>query len=130
MKVANKAPQAMKSPVRVTDSKYQLWYARPVNLGEINRIGNYWYTNDGMRFMSGRNALDYLAKIRELVEMEMGVDSKYFEKIKAKESSSPKLVKSQPKRRAGANKQIDREAFEKFLLSMGYTKNELKDSTQ
>lgn len=65
MKIARKVPQIVKSPVYVTDDCYELWYGRPVSLGRINKRGDYWYTVDGMRFMSSRDALEYLIRITE-----------------------------------------------------------------
>lgn len=132
MKVATTAPVPVKSPVRITDEKYAMWYARPVNLGEITKQGNYWYTSDGMRFMSSRNALDYLIKIRELVEAEIGIDTKYAEKVQTTRSvAKPAAVmKSKPKRQLGANKKSDKEAFERFLQTMGYVKKDEKGATQ
>lgn len=65
MKVASTQPKVVKSPVRITDTKYSMWYAKPINLGEIEKRGDYWYTADNHRFMSSRDALDYLIAIHE-----------------------------------------------------------------
>lgn len=135
MKVANIAPQAIKSPVRVTKTEYALWHAKPVMLGHIKRVGNYWYTEDGMRFVSSRNALEYLAKIREMIELETGLQKKYEEKLKGSkvaEAAQPQKktaqpVKSPPKAASASKdvskkKDFDRDAFDKFVLSLGYKK--------
>ncbi len=61
MKVANKRPATIESPVRVTENKYEMWYGRPVFLGLIEKKGQNWYTEDGMRFVSSRDALRYLS---------------------------------------------------------------------
>lgn len=65
MKVANKKPKEVKSPVRITDDKYELWYSRPVCLGAIEKRNGYWYTADGMRFVSSRDALEYAIRLTE-----------------------------------------------------------------
>lgn len=63
--VAQKKPEAIKRPVQITETKYEMWYAKPVCLGEINKIGKYWYTADHMRFVSSRDALEYLIRVSE-----------------------------------------------------------------
>lgn len=63
MKIATKAPKAFKSPVRINDHVYEMWYSRPVNLGRIHKRGKYWYTEDGMRFTGSRGALEYLIRM-------------------------------------------------------------------
>lgn len=88
MKIARKAPTAVKSPVYVTDSKYELHYMKPVLLGTIEKVDGYWRTGDGMRFVSSRNALDYLAKIREMIEVEVQLEHKYRERLEALRKSS------------------------------------------
>lgn len=62
-KIANKKPAELRRPVRINKMKYELWYCKPEMLGEINRRGPYWYTEDGMRFLSSRDALSYLIKL-------------------------------------------------------------------
>ena len=84
MKIARKVPVAQKCPVRINDTKYALYSLKPVLLGEIVREGNYWYTADGMRFVSSRNALDYLQRIRDMVEQELALELKYKEKVMQK----------------------------------------------
>lgn len=150
MKVANTKPSTVKSPVRITDTKYAMWYARPVNLGEITKQGIYWYTSDGMRFASSRNALDYLAKIRELVEIELALEAKYQEKINTRadtpvqaqqkrgvgngavaarittNSASNKGKKNAPNNFSGVT--FDRESFDKFVQSLGYTRKQDKNN--
>lgn len=65
MKVANKRPLEQKSPVRITSTKYELWYSKPRLLGVIEKKGKSWYTADGMRFISSRDALEYLIRISD-----------------------------------------------------------------
>lgn len=65
MKIANKRPLEMRSPVRVTANKYDLYYSKPLLVGTINRIGHQWVTEDGVKFNSSRAALDYLVKLIE-----------------------------------------------------------------
>lgn len=67
MKVAQKKPIEIKSAVYVSATKYELWHSKPVKLGEINRDGNWWYTEDGMRFASNRDALEYCVRVSELI---------------------------------------------------------------
>lgn len=66
MKVARKKPEVVKAPVYVTADKYEIWYGNPRSLGTIDNRGGYWYTADGMRFMSSRDAMEYLIRIFEL----------------------------------------------------------------
>lgn len=60
MKIASKQPQAIKSNVYVTNEIYEAWYAAPKSLGKIHKRGDYWYTEDGHRHASSRDALNYL----------------------------------------------------------------------
>lgn len=60
MKIANKKPDAIQVPVYVTESQYEIWYASPKSLGKIDKINGYWYTVDGMKFISSREAMKYL----------------------------------------------------------------------
>lgn len=60
MKIASKQPQAIKSNVYVTSDTYECWYAAPRSLGKIYKRGDYWYTEDGHRHVSSRDALNYL----------------------------------------------------------------------
>lgn len=56
-------PVQWRGPVRITNSKYAIWSCIPVQLGEINKVGNYWITPDGVRFVSSRDAADYMLKM-------------------------------------------------------------------
>lgn len=60
MKVATKKPAITQVPVYVTDEKYEIWISQPVSLGTIDKVRGYWYTIDGMRFVSSRDAMRYL----------------------------------------------------------------------
>lgn len=76
MKVAESRPQVVKSVVRVTDEKYELYYANPKCLGTINKKGGYWYTADGMRFVSSRDALEYFIRLGEVATTQKLPESK------------------------------------------------------
>lgn len=65
MKVATNVPQAIQVPVYVTQTQYEIWYAKPLSLGKIDYRGNYWYTADGGRFASSRDAMRYLIRLYE-----------------------------------------------------------------
>lgn len=62
MKIAEKPPVERKSAVKITQTCYELFICPPVSLGTINKKGDYWYTADGMRFISNRDAIEYLKK--------------------------------------------------------------------
>lgn len=64
MKVARQKPAPIKSPVYVTPDKYEIWYCAPKSLGTIDKRGGYWYTTDGMRFVSSRDAMEYLIRMQ------------------------------------------------------------------
>jgi hypothetical protein len=68
MKVANKALEVSKRPVRITDDQYEIWYSKPISLGKIDKINGYWYTSDGMRFISSRDAMEYLIRVGQGTE--------------------------------------------------------------
>lgn len=65
MKIARKIPGVTKVPMYVTETQYEIYYARPESLGKIDYVGSYWYTADGMRFASSRNAMEYLIRMYE-----------------------------------------------------------------
>lgn len=66
MIVTKKRPAPIKTPVQVTREKYELWYSKPVCLGTVDLKQNQWVTADSKKFVSSRDALDYLALIHEL----------------------------------------------------------------
>jgi hypothetical protein len=66
VKVANKKPEISKSRTYVTQDCYEVWYSKPVSLGQINKRNGYWYSADGHRFLSSRDATDYLVKLRDM----------------------------------------------------------------
>ncbi len=66
MKVANNKPQVSKSRTYVTQDCYEVWYSRPVSLGRIDRRNGYWYSADGHRFLSSKDATEYLVKLRDM----------------------------------------------------------------
>lgn len=65
MIVSRKVPEIVKAPVYVSDTQYEIWYSKPVSLGKVDKIGSYWYTLDGMRFRSSRDAMEYLIRMHE-----------------------------------------------------------------
>lgn len=60
MKVASKKPAAVKRPVYITKNRYEIYYSKPACLGVIDNVGGYWFTQDGLRFVSSRDAMNYL----------------------------------------------------------------------
>lgn len=65
-KLAAKVPDAVKTVVSTTQDRATVWYARPRALGTIEFRKNYWFTADGGRFVSSRDAMEYLIKLYEL----------------------------------------------------------------
>jgi hypothetical protein len=65
-KIMKKQPTAWRGPVRINDSKYAIWVSIPLKLGEINKSGIYWVTPDNMRFVSSRDAAEYMLKMYEV----------------------------------------------------------------
>jgi hypothetical protein len=61
MKIAKQAPAIGKTAVYVADDKYELFIIKPVSLGFITKQGNYWETEDGVRFLNNRDAINYLS---------------------------------------------------------------------
>lgn len=81
MKIAKKTPVAHKVPVYVTADKYALYVLKPAMLGYIVKRDGLWETADGVKFMSSRAAIDYLSKIRNSVEVEVQLESRYIERL-------------------------------------------------
>lgn len=105
-KIANKPPETSSRPVYVTEDQYEIWYSKPVSLGLIDKRGDYWYTADGMRFASSRNAMAYLVKLYDLghkvdpyepqPSSEVAATKKAVAKEAAKLGRSDKGSKQQP----------------------------------
>lgn len=66
MKIASKKPAVTKGCMYVTDKQYEVFYSVPKSLGLISKEGAYWYTTDGMRFASSRDAMEYLVRLERL----------------------------------------------------------------
>lgn len=66
MKLAKKTPTTVSTVVSTSKNTASVWYSKPVNLGQIDYEDGYWYTRDRMRFMSSRDALQYLVRVHEL----------------------------------------------------------------
>jgi hypothetical protein len=81
VKVTSKRPEAIRTPVEITKDKYELWYLKPIMLGTIVREGKQWFTEDGMRFASSHDALDYLIRLRDSISSP--ADAEVEEKFKA-----------------------------------------------
>ncbi len=62
MKVAAKKPESFQTVVYVTKDQYEVWFSKPQSLGKINNRNGYWYTADGMRFVSSRDAMYYIVR--------------------------------------------------------------------
>jgi len=122
MRIADKSPEAVKSPVRVTADRYDLYYANPILLGQINRIGGYWFTSDNMRFVSSRNALDYLAKLYDLLIEELKVAEKFQEKLKAG-THLRQGAEAAVEVRIRKKKPISTDDLHNMIVQMGYTKS-------
>jgi hypothetical protein len=118
MKIANSVPKAVKRPVRVTDSEYDLYYSKPVNLGKIVKKGIYWYTEDGMRFVSSRDALEY--RIRVVESVASGREPSLLDKEQL--AKAVRRKNNYPARKPGATKQdistADPVMYQKFLEFM------------
>lgn len=140
MKIAKQAPAVQKVPVYITSDKYALYYSKPILLGNVDKRGNYWYTPDGMRFVSSRNALEYLIRIRELVESEIGIESTYRERthrlsnLGTESNQIPKLpdsprpsptvvLRKKPGPKPGL-KQEDRRELDIILSNLGYVRRD------
>lgn len=87
MHVSRKKPTEVKKPVYINDNCYELYYSKPVNLGRITKQGKYWYTEDGLRFISSRDALNYLVNLsraanpKEVEEMRKQAITKAEKKV-------------------------------------------------
>lgn len=67
-KLAQKKPEAIKTVVSIAQNHAEVWYARPLALGRIDYQNGYWYTLDKMRFVSSRDAMEYLIRMHDLKE--------------------------------------------------------------
>lgn len=74
-KIATQVPQTLCRPVYVSDSVYEVWYSKPVSLGCIHYKGDYWYTSDGQRFVSSRDAMSYMLRTGKM-ELPVNLQSK------------------------------------------------------
>lgn len=66
MRISKNRPALVKRPVYVNATTYELWFSKPIMLGQIKNVDGYWFTSDGMRFVSSLDALDYCIRIYEL----------------------------------------------------------------
>jgi hypothetical protein len=62
-KLALKVPAPIKTVVSVEKDVAEAWYSAPRNLGRLEYRGSYWFTQDGKRFVSSRDALEYLISL-------------------------------------------------------------------
>lgn len=65
MIIAKRVPESVGVPVWSGENEVEIYYSRPVNLGKVNRVGSHWYTVDGRRFTSSRDAMAYLVALYE-----------------------------------------------------------------
>lgn len=63
--IALKKPNAIKTVVSTGKHTAEIVYAKPVTLGTIVYENKYWYTQDRVRFVSSRDAMEYLIKMHE-----------------------------------------------------------------
>lgn len=84
MIVTKKVPAPFKCPVEIAKDKYEMWYSKPVNLGTIENRGGIWYTEDGMKFVSSRDALEYLSTLHDL-DLSVATAPEDIKKIAAQE---------------------------------------------
>lgn len=131
MKVAANKPKVIKSPVYVTNTQYDLYYAKPILLGRIARQEDgHWYTTDGMRFARSRDALDYLVKILEMTETEVKLMSAYADKLVVRAGAEQPRVankKLTPTIRTRKQKKISPQELDIILSSLGYTRSKSED---
>lgn len=87
-KIPTKRPMGIKTPVKLSDDKYEMWYLKPVYLGVIEKDGPNWFTEDEMRFRTSMDALDYLIKMREtlVAEFDKQIEQNYRERMNIKDS--------------------------------------------
>lgn len=62
-KLAAKVPAPVKTVVSTEKHVADVWYAKPRNLGRIVFRNHAWFTTDGMRFASSRDAMEYLIRL-------------------------------------------------------------------
>lgn len=122
MHVAKKKPGLLKCPVRITHDSYELWYARPRSLGVINKRNGYWYTEDGMRFVSSRDALEYRIRIVEVAES--GSDTTV--QIREKVAQTVREEKVSKKKSPEINQKIFEEFLEYMQMRKGATSSQQK----
>lgn len=63
MIVPRKPPKPVKSTVFVTNTKYEVWYAKPVSLGYVTYANWKWHSPDGTTFLSSRDAMRYMINL-------------------------------------------------------------------
>lgn len=65
-KLAYKVPATVRTVVSIQKDLAEVWYSKPMSLGRIEYRDGYWFSVDGMRFMSSRDAMEYLIRMYEL----------------------------------------------------------------
>lgn len=65
MKLAKMKLQTTGRVVQVSDTVCEVMYSKPVSLGRIEKRGAYWYTQDGQRCVSTRDALRHLVRLAD-----------------------------------------------------------------
>lgn len=62
-KIATNKPEVQCRPVYLNKDTFEVWYSEPKSLGKITNRGGYWYTADGHRFVSSRDAMGYMLRV-------------------------------------------------------------------
>lgn len=132
MKVSRKVPDVTKRCVATTREQYDCWYSKPTNLGAIKYKAGYWWTVDHMRFVSSRDALEYLIRIYDKTGQKVAdlpeAEKRAIQVEVAKQTKAPE--------RAGATtvtKQVTKNPqqalFDQFLTFMSSQKPRAAEKT-
>lgn len=120
--IKREVPREWRGPVYVTKDHYEIWAAVPMKLGSIRKSGAYWFTPDGMRFVSSQDASEYMLRLHRA----QGPTSKVAEAVAraAKEIEPKKQVPTRvenrtlPNRAVSAQDAIPRDVKLQQLLDM------------
>lgn len=64
--IKKQVPKEWRGPVYVSDQEYEIWAAVPMKLGSIRKTRGYWFTPDGMRFVSSQDASEYMLRLHRM----------------------------------------------------------------
>lgn len=113
MKVSNQAPTVTKRPVQLTSDIYEIWYSKPQSLGKIHNVKGYWFCADGMRFVSSRDAMEYLIRMLEASGPVEKV--RIQETVQKKETSPAPMLPKLIRKGATAPTNQNHPKFQEFL---------------